>query len=401
MSRSARWVVLVISLFSSCAIAKADSNDVAACLSKSYSLSVAKLTEWTRWSGQNWSEGEQGTGFVVTSDGFMLTAAHVVLAHKSLGPGQEERLDVVFDEGSPNELRLTGRIVDLDLTLDVALIKLDGDRVFAPISLSNTIALEVGDQVSALGYPSGQYSTLPPETIMSVAANIGLAAPIWITNLGLAGGNSGGPVFGPDGNVVAIADAALDHAGHIGYVVPVSFARDFLDKWHVSVTPANTPGPCKSPGPTLSLEDIAFGGWHAHIRIAGTNGMTLKTAIVRGHSQAGNDVVLPLDIVPRLKAVLVAGDSPFDYRIPGNGADGIVTLWIISQSHDPSFQRHICENWRTIQAWKAGDDDHLRKYTCSVQATLEKMSGQSVVAESDGFSCSELPVGPYAPPQCP
>ncbi|UVO28171.1 serine protease [Bradyrhizobium arachidis] len=157
----------------------------------------------------------QGTCFVVSKDGYALTAAH--LFPDTL---QSRKIEVALR--SKDSPRLPAQMVKIDRELNIALIKLSGNTGFAPITVSRE-QLQTADPVFALGYPTGLDSAIASGIVTSLNEDAGKIALSTALNAGFAGS----PIFGKSGEVVAIVIGnRQDLSGAVA--VPISFARSLL-----------------------------------------------------------------------------------------------------------------------------------------------------------------------------
>ena len=166
----------------------------------------------------------QGSGFLVSSDGYIMTNNHVVEGF--------DRLDVRLFDGREFSARVVGR----DADTDVAVIKIDADGLPA-VALGNSDSLRVGEWVLAIGTPLGD------EFSFTVTAGIvsgrgrglnGLQRSAWAisdfiqTDAAINPGNSGGPLVNIRGQVVgmnaAIASPTRVYAGY-SFAIPINLAR--------------------------------------------------------------------------------------------------------------------------------------------------------------------------------
>ena len=166
-----------------------------------------------------------GSGVLVSSDGKVVTAAHVVQT--------ADTVDVEFADGTVVE----AHVVASDAAADVALLQLE--RVppnVAPASLGNSDKTEVGDQVFIVGAPLGFNHTL---TVGHVSARRqpnatygGLVATeLFQTDAAMNRGNSGGPMFDMNGDVIGIVSHMISVSGGsegLGFVVTSNMARRLL-----------------------------------------------------------------------------------------------------------------------------------------------------------------------------
>ena len=184
-------------------------------------------------SGNVMSVAGIGSGVLVSADGKVVTAAHVVQTADSV--------DVEFVSGTV----VKARIVASDAAADVALLQLE--RVpphIAPVRFGDSDKAEVGDQVFIVGAPQGITHTL---TVGHVSArrqpkstHAGLvSAELFQTDAAINRGNSGSPMFNMNGDVIGIVSHIVSMSGGsegLGFVVTSNMARRLLleerSVWH-------------------------------------------------------------------------------------------------------------------------------------------------------------------------
>jgi serine protease Do len=159
----------------------------------------------------------EGSGFFITADGYAVTNNHVVDHAKSV--------QVTTDDGSI----YTGKVVGTDGKSDLALIKVDGKKDFPFVKFADN-APQVGDWVVAVGNPFGLGGTVTAGIVSARGRDIGagpyddyvqIDAPI-------NKGNSGGPAFDVDGNVIGVNTAIYSPSGGsvgIGFDIPADTAK--------------------------------------------------------------------------------------------------------------------------------------------------------------------------------
>jgi serine protease Do len=174
------------------------------------------------WVGQTVTTSGIGSGVVVGDDGHVLTAAHVVQTADAVG--------VEFESGEI----VRAAIVAADSAADVALLKLEYvPRGVTPAKLGDSDAVEVGDQVFVVGAPLGISHTLTAGHISArraPRATFGALASSELlqTDAAINQGNSGGPLFNLDGEVVGIVSHIVSRSGGsegLGFVVTSNAAR--------------------------------------------------------------------------------------------------------------------------------------------------------------------------------
>jgi serine protease Do len=159
----------------------------------------------------------EGSGFFISADGYAVTNNHVV--------DHADSVQVKTDDGKT----YTAKVIGTDAKTDIALIKVDGDASFPYVALGDK-APRVGDWVVAVGNPFGLGGTVTAGIVSARGRDIGagpygdyiqIDAPI-------NKGNSGGPAFDVDGNVIGVNTAIFSPSGGsvgIGFAVPAETAR--------------------------------------------------------------------------------------------------------------------------------------------------------------------------------
>jgi serine protease Do len=161
----------------------------------------------------------QGSGFLISSDGYAVTNNHVV--------DSADTVEVVTDDGKT----IKAKVIGTDPRTDLALIKLDGDS-FPYVRLS-TKAPRIGDWVIAVGNPFGLGGTVTAGIVSARGRDIGagpyddfiqIDAPV-------NKGNSGGPTFDVDGNVIGVNTAIFSPSGGsvgIAFAIPADTVRNVV-----------------------------------------------------------------------------------------------------------------------------------------------------------------------------
>ena len=192
--------------------------------------SVVEIT--ASGSGTNQFGGQeqqqaQGSGFVYSSDGTVVTNQHVVDGSSSLS--------VRLWDGSTHRAELVGT----DPSTDLAVIKVDAPAsLLVPLALGNSSSLQVGDPVAAIGSPFGLEGTLTTGVVsalhrqMTAPNNFTITDSIQ-TDAAINHGNSGGPLLDARGRVVGVnAQIESDSGGNdgIGFAIPSNTVRSIVSQ---------------------------------------------------------------------------------------------------------------------------------------------------------------------------
>lgn len=159
----------------------------------------------------------QGSGFLISEDGYVLTNNHVV-----------DDADTVTVQLA-DEREFEARVVGTDPGTDVALVKIDDVDDLPTVQLGSSEALRVGDWAVAIGNPFGLEHTVTAGIISGKGRVIG-AGPydqFLQTDASINPGNSGGPLFNLDGEVIGINTAIVGQG--IGFSVPIDMVKGMLD----------------------------------------------------------------------------------------------------------------------------------------------------------------------------
>lgn len=162
-----------------------------------------------------------GSGFVLTSEGLVVTNDHVV--------DGAEKLEVKLHDGR----MFTAKVLGTDPYTDIALIQLEGASGLRPVALGDSSKLAVGDWVMAIGSPMGLEQTATTGIVSAKGrGSLGLYANSYIdflqTDASIAPGSSGGPLFNMNGEVIGINTAIGGVGRGLGFAVPVDQAKTVI-----------------------------------------------------------------------------------------------------------------------------------------------------------------------------
>lgn len=163
----------------------------------------------------------QGSGFFISEDGYLVTNNHVV--------ADGSAYTVVMNDGTELDAKLIGK----DSRTDLAVLKVDTKRKFTYVKFADDAKIRVGDWVVAVGNPFGLGGTVTAGIVSARGRDIGsgpyddfiqIDAPV-------NRGNSGGPTFNQNGEVVGINTAIFSPSGGsvgIAFAIPASTAKDVV-----------------------------------------------------------------------------------------------------------------------------------------------------------------------------
>jgi serine protease Do len=159
----------------------------------------------------------QGSGFIITADGYILTNNHMV--------GGAEKVEIELADGR----KFNAEVKGTDPESDVAVIKIDA-KDLPYLELADSDTLEVGEWVLAIGNPFGLSHTVTAGIVSAKGrSDVGLATyeDFIQTDAAINFGNSGGPLLNLNGKVVGISTAILGTTGNIGigFAIPINMAK--------------------------------------------------------------------------------------------------------------------------------------------------------------------------------
>ena len=183
--------------------------------------------------------GGQGSGFVVSDDGYVLTASHVITDAGSAPPADVQAASEVFVEFRDGD-RVPARVVGWDLFDDIGLLKVDPKRhPLVPVPLGDSSQVVVGEPVAAIGSPFGAENSLATgvvsatgRTILSLTSRYSLVDAIQI-DAPINRGNSGGPLFDARGRAIGINAQIRSNSGlaeGVGFAVPINAAKRSMEE---------------------------------------------------------------------------------------------------------------------------------------------------------------------------
>jgi len=166
----------------------------------------------------------QGSGFIISKDGYILTNNHVV--------ADADKITVSLSDNKKVEAKLIGS----DPQSDVALIKINNGKDLPVLPLGDSDALEVGEWVIAIGNPFGLSQTVTVGVVSAMGrSGVGLNEyeNFIQTDAAINPGNSGGPLLNIKGEVIGINSALFSRTGGymgIGFAIPINMVKAINDQ---------------------------------------------------------------------------------------------------------------------------------------------------------------------------
>lgn len=191
------------------------------CASSVFYLEIRDRTKRDPETGDNLITSN-GSGFLISQDGWALTNAHVVLNRP------QTTILAFFRNGN----RYPVQVEDVDVNMDLALLKINSPEKLPALEFGEDEDVSVGEWVVALGSPLSLSNSVTVGIISSVdrpAKDLGLKnySMTYIqTDASITFGNSGGPLVNLDGNVIGINNLRLTSG--ISFAIPVAYAKRFL-----------------------------------------------------------------------------------------------------------------------------------------------------------------------------
>ena len=193
-------------------------------------------SQWS-WYGQNQVESGAGSGVIISSDGYILTCAHVV-------DGASTITVTIGDKD------YTATLVGEDTTSDIAVIKIDADGL-TPATVGDSDSLKVGQNVMAVGNPLGELGgTVTGGMISALNRSVTIQGSSSVNTMSLiqmdasvSPGNSGGGLFNMNGELVGIVNAksSSSDAEGLGFAIPINdaikVAQELLENGYVTGRP--------------------------------------------------------------------------------------------------------------------------------------------------------------------
>ena len=163
-----------------------------------------------------------GSGFIIDEKGILVTNNHVI----------EGAEDIVVQVNG--EKKFKAKVIGADPLSDIAVLKIESKEKFLPVRFGDSDKARIGDWVIAIGNPFGLGGTVTSGIISARNRSIGLSRyeDYIQTDASINSGNSGGPLFDMNGDVIGINTAILGRSGNvgIGFSIPSNSAKIVIDQ---------------------------------------------------------------------------------------------------------------------------------------------------------------------------
>ena len=261
----------------------------------------------------------QGSGFVVSSDGYILTNSHVITsAGSDADSGPVRAADQIYVEFKDRS-RAPATIVGWDVFSDVGVIRVDPDEhPLEPVPLGDSSSVSVGEPVAAIGSPFGQAGSLAVGVVSATGRSVSSLTSAYDvidaiqTDAPINRGNSGGPLFNADGEVIGINAQIRSDSGTaegVGFAIPINTARRSMEQliamgevryaWVGVVTQTLTPSLAEELDYEVesgaAIQSVVPGGPAAEAGLRGGSDPVTVDGIV---FQRGGDVVVEIEGKP-------------------------------------------------------------------------------------------------------
>jgi curli biogenesis system outer membrane secretion channel CsgG/V8-like Glu-specific endopeptidase len=164
------------------------------------------------------SGGGLGSGFLISSDGTIVTNYHVIKGAEGLG--------VKFAQDK--ELVTNISVIKTDAVRDIALIKINTPVNATPLSLGDSEQITVGERVVAIGNPQGLQNTVSDGLVSAVRDSDGVKQ-IQIS-VPISPGSSGGALINMRGQVIGITSSGIDKAQNLNFAIPINYVKEYLQQ---------------------------------------------------------------------------------------------------------------------------------------------------------------------------
>lgn len=198
-----------------------------------------------------------GSGFVIDTEGYVITNNHVI--------ENATEIEVLFNDGK--KTRTKAKLIGRDKKTDLALLKVKPGPYLKPVSLGDSDKTKVGESVVAIGNPFGYSHTVTAGIISAKNRVIGQGPfdNFLQTDASINFGNSGGPLFNANGEVIGINSAISASGQGLGFAIPINQAMTIL--------------------PQLKVYGKALRGWLGALVVTAQEGLYVDRLVVGGPAE--------------------------------------------------------------------------------------------------------------------
>ena len=198
---------------------------------------VSKSQKGTKYFSSGFGSASAGTGIIVSENGYILTNKHVVEGSSDIS--------VVTNDGNSYD---NVEIITTDPLSDIAILKISNAKGLKAAELGDSKALNIGQQVIAIGNALGEYDgTVTSGIISGIGRTVNASSDdgatketltdMIQTDAAINSGNSGGPLVNAQGQVVGVNTAVASEAQGIGFAIPISSVKGILKSIAEGKTP--------------------------------------------------------------------------------------------------------------------------------------------------------------------
>ena len=198
---------------------------------------VSKSQKGTKYFSSGFGSASAGTGIIVSENGYILTNKHVVEGSSDIS--------IVTNDGNSYD---NVEIITTDPLSDIAILKISNAKGLKAAELGDSKALNIGQQVIAIGNALGEYDgTVTSGIISGIGRTVNASSDdgatketltdMIQTDAAINSGNSGGPLVNAQGQVVGVNTAVASEAQGIGFAIPISSVKGILKSIAEGKTP--------------------------------------------------------------------------------------------------------------------------------------------------------------------
>ena len=317
--------------------------------------------------------GSLGSGFIISPDGYIVTNNHLIQG--LTGTGTVDQVTVTLTDGKEYPARIIGR----DDTSDLALLKIDG-RNLPFVQWGDSTRARVGDWVIAIGDPYGVGSTVTAGIISALhrgITGIGAYDRYIQTDAAINMGNSGGPMFDLNGNVIGINSALISPTGAsvgIGLAIPEELAKPVIASLMKGQRPQRG---YLGVGLQAVDEDLA-----PALGIPKNTGEIVRSVVPNGPAARGG--LVQGDVIVKVGGKPVTADQTVSYLVANSTVGSRVPLEIIRNGKRATV---------TVQVAERPTEEALAKISGG-DAGTQGPTGTSPTAPQKALGLSLAPVTP-------